>query len=465
MKNLFDKLQKRKTKLGVVGLGYVGLPLAHAFASHFDVVGFDVNAAKVELMKQGIDPTGEVPEGGLNDVEIDFTTDPAMLKECRFIVVAVPTPVDGNKRPDLTPLIMSSTTVGKYMPRDSVVVFESTVYPGVTEDECVPLLEKYSGLEYHKDFKVGYSPERINPGDQVHRLQTITKVVSGSDDATLEVVAKVYEAIIEAGVHRASCIKVAEAAKVIENTQRDVNIALMNELSIIFHKLDIDTLEVLRAAGTKWNFLNFFPGLVGGHCIGVDPYYLTYKAEEMGYHPEVILSGRRINDNMGKFVAENTVKKMIKAGKAVKGAKVLLIGPSGVGKSHIAAALGHQLIERGVRVKWFSAGDLVQQLQAAKKELDLMTYMTRLDKYPVLIIDDIGYVKKGDGETQVLFEFIAHRYESGSLIITSNQPFSQWDQIFPDALMTVAAIDRIIHHASIIEIEGGSYRKKQHLRK
>jgi UDP-N-acetyl-D-galactosamine dehydrogenase len=326
MKNLFDKLQKRKTKLGVVGLGYVGLPLAHAFASHFAVVGFDVNAAKVELMKQGIDPTGEVPEGGLNDVEIEYTTDPAMLKECRFIVVAVPTPVDGNKRPDLTPLIMSSTTVGKYMPRDSVVVFESTVYPGVTEDECVPLLEKYSGLEYHKDFKVGYSPERINPGDQVHRLQTITKVVSGSDDETLEVVAKVYEAIIEAGVHRASCIKVAEAAKVIENTQRDVNIALMNELSIIFHKLDIDTLEVLRAAGTKWNFLNFFPGLVGGHCIGVDPYYLTYKAEEMGYHPEVILSGRRINDNMGKFVAENTVKKMIKAGKAVKGAKVLLLG-------------------------------------------------------------------------------------------------------------------------------------------
>jgi UDP-N-acetyl-D-galactosamine dehydrogenase len=249
MKNLFDKLQKRKTKLGVVGLGYVGLPLAHAFASHFDVVGFDVNAAKVELMKQGIDPTGEVPEGGLKDVEIEYTTDPAMLKECRFIVVAVPTPVDGNKRPDLTPLIMSSTTVGKYMPRDSVVVFESTVYPGVTEDECVPLLEKYSGLEYHKDFKVGYSPERINPGDQVHRLQTITKVVSGSDDETLEVVAKVYEAIIEAGVHRASCIKVAEAAKVIENTQRDVNIALMNELSIIFHKLDIDTLEVLPYEG------------------------------------------------------------------------------------------------------------------------------------------------------------------------------------------------------------------------
>ncbi|MEW6712276.1 MAG: nucleotide sugar dehydrogenase [Candidatus Riflebacteria bacterium] len=326
MKTLFEELKNKTTRLGVVGLGYVGLPLVHAFAHHFDVVGFDVNAEKVALMKQGIDPTGEVPEGGLKEVTIDFTTDPAKLSECRFIVVAVPTPVDRNKRPDLTPLVLSSTTVGKYMPRDCIVVYESTVYPGVTEDECVPLLEKHSGFEYPRDFRVGYSPERINPGDMVHRLQTITKVVSGCDTETLEIVAQVYETIIEAGVHRASSIKVAEAAKVIENTQRDVNIALMNELSIIFHKLGIDTLEVLRAAGTKWNFLKFFPGLVGGHCIGVDPYYLTFKAEELGYHPEVILSGRRINDNMGKYVAENTVKKMIKAGKAVKGAKVLILG-------------------------------------------------------------------------------------------------------------------------------------------
>ena len=326
MKNLFDQLKGRKTKLGVVGLGYVGLPLVHAFGQHFDVVGFDVNEAKVELMKQGIDPTGEVPAGGLAEVKIDFTANPEKLAECRFIVVAVPTPVDRNKRPDLTPLVLSSTTVGKYMPKNSIIVYESTVYPGVTEDECVPLLEKNSGFKYLKDFRVGYSPERINPGDQVHRLQTITKIVSGCDVETLETVAKVYETIIEAGVHRASSIKVAEAAKVIENTQRDVNIALMNELSIIFHKLGIDTLEVLRAAGTKWNFLKFFPGLVGGHCIGVDPYYLTYKAEELGYHPEVILSGRRINDGMGKYVAENTVKKLIRAGKAVKGAKVLILG-------------------------------------------------------------------------------------------------------------------------------------------
>ncbi len=326
MKHLFDKLKSRKTKIAVVGLGYVGLPLAHAFSLKYDVVGFDNNQAKVDLMKSGIDPTGEVPEGGLKGCNIEFTTDAAKLGECKFIVVAVPTPVDRNKRPDLTPLVMSSTTVGKYMPKGAVVVYESTVYPGVTEDECVPLLEKHSGMQYLRDFRVGYSPERINPGDHVHRLQTITKIVSGCDAETLDLVAAVYDSILEAGVHKASSIKVAEAAKVIENTQRDVNIALMNELSIIFHRLGIDTLEVLRAAGTKWNFLKFFPGLVGGHCIGVDPYYLTYKAEEVGYHPEVILSGRRINDNMGKFVAENTVKKLIRVGKAVKGAKVLVLG-------------------------------------------------------------------------------------------------------------------------------------------
>jgi len=326
MKNLFATLKSHKTKLAVVGLGYVGLPLAHAFSHKYDVVGFDVNQEKVDLMKNGIDPTGEVPEGGLKDCKIEFTTDAAKLAACKFIVVAVPTPVDRNKRPDLTPLVMSSATVGKYMPKGAVVVYESTVYPGVTEDECVPLLEKHSGMQYRRDFRVGYSPERINPGDHVHRLQTITKIVSGCDAETLDLVAAVYDSILEAGVHKASSIRVAEAAKVIENTQRDVNIALMNELSIIFHRLGIDTLEVLRAASTKWNFLKFFPGLVGGHCIGVDPYYLTYKAQEAGYHPEVILSGRRINDNMGKFVAENTVKKLIRVGKAVKGARVLILG-------------------------------------------------------------------------------------------------------------------------------------------
>ena len=326
MKNLFQDLKAKKTAICIVGQGYVGLPLAHAFAKKFRVIGFDCNKEKIGLLKKGIDPTGEVPEGGLKKVKIEFTDDPAAIAEARFIVVAVPTPVDKNKRPDLSPLVASSTTVGKHLKKGSVVVFESTVYPGVTEDDCLPLLEKHSGLKFGRDFSIGYSPERINPGDKAHRLETITKVVSGSDPETLELVAKVYETIIKAGVHRASSIKVAEAAKVIENTQRDLNIALMNELSIIFHKMGIDTREVLAAAGTKWNFLKFFPGLVGGHCIGVDPYYLTFKAEELGYHPEVILAGRRINDGMGKYVAENTVKEMIRVGKAVKGARVLILG-------------------------------------------------------------------------------------------------------------------------------------------
>ena len=323
---LWSDLKSKKSKLCVVGQGYVGLPLTHAFAKHFEVIGFDNNPKKIALLKKGIDPTGEVPKGGLKEVKIEFTTDPNSIRESRFIVVAVPTPVDKNKRPDLTPLIKASEFVGKHMSAGSVVVYESTVYPGATEDDCLPVLEKESGLKYGKDFKIGYSPERINPGDKDHRLETIVKVVSGSDPETLELVAQVYGKIIKAGIHKASSIKVAEAAKVIENTQRDLNIALMNELAIIFHKMGIDTREVLTAAGTKWNFLKFVPGLVGGHCIGVDPYYLTFKAEEIGYHPEVILAGRRINDGMGKFIAENTVKELIRLGKAVKGARVLILG-------------------------------------------------------------------------------------------------------------------------------------------
>ncbi|MBF0405884.1 MAG: nucleotide sugar dehydrogenase [Candidatus Riflebacteria bacterium] len=321
-----DDLKTGKASLGIVGLGYVGLPLAHAFAKKYRVVGYDCNQKKIEIMTAGIDPTGEVPEGGLKEVKIEFSSDPESLSGCRFIIVAVPTPVDKNKRPDLTPLIKSSESVGKVLRPGTVVVYESTVYPGVTEDECVPILCRESGLNYMTDFKVGYSPERINPGDKEHRLETIKKVVSGCDAESSKIVAEVYAEIIKAGVFPASSIKVAEAAKVIENTQRDLNIALMNELSIIFHKMGIDTLEVLAAAGTKWNFLKFFPGLVGGHCIGVDPYYLTYKSEELGYHPEVILAGRRINDGMGKFVAENTVKEMIRAGKTIKGARSLIMG-------------------------------------------------------------------------------------------------------------------------------------------
>lgn len=313
--------------VAVVGLGYVGLPLAVEFGKKVRTIGFDLSAAKIENYKQFIDPTGEVSTEQLKSAsQLEVTTDPAMLAEADYVVVAVPTPVDIAHNPDFTPLIGASTTVGKHMKKGAIVVFESTVYPGATEEVCIPLLEKHSGLKWKDDFHVGFSPERINPGDKEHTLTTILKVVSGDDDESLEQIAQLYESVITAGVHRASSIKVAEAAKVIENTQRDLNIALMNELAIIFDKIGIDTLEVLKAAGTKWNFLPFRPGLVGGHCIGVDPYYLTHKAEMVGYHPQVILAGRRINDGMAKFVAEKTVKSMISSGFQVKGAKVNVIG-------------------------------------------------------------------------------------------------------------------------------------------
>lgn len=324
--NLYEKLLKGEEKLSLVGLGYVGMPIAVAFAKKIKVVGYDLNAKKIELYKSGIDPTREVGDEAIKQTTVEFTADETKLREAKFHVVAVPTPVNDDHTPDLTPVEGASRILGRNLTKGSIVVYESTVYPGVTEDVCVPILEKESGLKCGVDFKVGYSPERINPGDKVHRLETITKIVSGMDDETLDIVAKVYELVVEAGVHRASCIKVAEAAKVIENSQRDINIAFMNELSIIFNKLGIDTKSVLEAAGTKWNFLKFFPGLVGGHCIGVDPYYLTYKAEQAGYHSQVILSGRRINDDMGKYVAENVVKNLIKAGKAVKDAKVAILG-------------------------------------------------------------------------------------------------------------------------------------------
>ncbi|HBZ06793.1 MAG TPA: nucleotide sugar dehydrogenase [Massilia sp.] len=313
--------------VAVVGLGYVGLPLAVEFGKKVRTIGFDLSAAKIENYKKFIDPTGEVSTEQLQAArQLEVTTDPTMLAQADYVVVAVPTPVDIAHNPDFTPLAGASTTVGKHMKKGAIVVFESTVYPGATEEVCIPLLEQHSGMKWKQDFHVGFSPERINPGDKEHTLTTILKVVSGDDDETLESIAQLYESVITAGVHRASSIKVAEAAKVIENTQRDLNIALMNELAIIFDKIGIDTLEVLKAAGTKWNFLPFRPGLVGGHCIGVDPYYLTHKAEMVGYHPQVILAGRRINDGMAKFVAEKTVKSMISSGFQVKGAKVNVIG-------------------------------------------------------------------------------------------------------------------------------------------
>lgn len=324
--HLYEDLLSGKEKLSLVGLGYVGMPIAVAFAEKIKVVGYDLNKAKIDLYKSGIDPTREVGDEAVKNSSVEFTADETKLREAKFHIVAVPTPVNDDHTPDLTPVEGASEILGRNLTRGSVVVFESTVYPGVTEDVCVPILERESGLKCGEDFKIGYSPERINPGDKVHRLETIMKIVSGMDDITLDTVAKVYSLVVKAGVHRAESIKVAEAAKVIENSQRDINIAFMNELSIIFNKMGIDTQSVLKAAGTKWNFLKFYPGLVGGHCIGVDPYYLTYKAEMLGYHSQVILAGRRINDDMGKYVAQNAVKKLISADKSVKGARVAILG-------------------------------------------------------------------------------------------------------------------------------------------
>ncbi len=324
--NLYEQIVKKEEKISLVGLGYVGMPIAVAFAKKVEVVGFDLNKGKIDLYLNGIDPTKEVGDDVIKNTTVEFTADETKLKEAKFHIVAVPTPVNDDHTPDLTPVEGASRILGRNLTKGSIVVFESTVYPGVTEDICIPILEEESGLTCGVDFKVGYSPERINPGDKVHRLETITKIVSGMDEECLDIIAKVYELVVEVGVYRAECIKVAEAAKVIENSQRDINIAFMNELSMIFNKMGIDTQAVLKAAGTKWNFLPFFPGLVGGHCIGVDPYYLTYKAEELGYHSQIILSGRRINDDMGKYVAESLVKNLIKADIPVNHAKVGVLG-------------------------------------------------------------------------------------------------------------------------------------------
>lgn len=323
---LYDDILNKRIKLSVVGLGYVGMPVAVAFAKKVDVIGVDLNHQKIELYKSGVDPTNEVGDEAIKKTTVEFTADETRLREARFHIVAVPTPINEDHTPALSSVEKASEIVGRSLVKGSIVVFESTVYPGVTEEICAPILERESGLVCGTDFKIAYSPERINPGDKVHRLETIKKIVSGMDAETLECVAKVYELVIEAGVYRAESIKVAEAAKVIENSQRDINIAFMNELSVMFNKMGIDTKAVLEAAGTKWNFLNFYPGLVGGHCIGVDPYYLTYRAEMLGYHSQIILAGRRINDDMGRYVAENCVKKLIAADKNVRNAKVAVLG-------------------------------------------------------------------------------------------------------------------------------------------
>ncbi|WP_197060175.1 nucleotide sugar dehydrogenase [Sporocytophaga myxococcoides] len=324
--NIYDDIVARRKSLCVVGLGYVGLPIALEFARKTNVVGFDINANRIGLMRQGIDPSGELAREDFLEKSIIFTHSVEDLKEVNFFIVAVPTPIDTFNHPDLKPLIAACNTVGKVLKKGDYVVFESTVYPGCTEEDCIPILEKISGLKFNEDFKVGYSPERINPGDKEHTLSKIIKVVAGSDDQAKDEIAKIYALVVEAGIHKASSIKVAESAKIIENTQRDLNIALMNELSIICDKLGINTFEVLEAAATKWNFLKFTPGLVGGHCIGVDPYYLTHKAKSLGYNPNVILSGRSINDNMGAYIAKKTIQLLIKKNKNINQSKVLIMG-------------------------------------------------------------------------------------------------------------------------------------------
>lgn len=376
---LLEKIKSRKAKVAIVGLGYVGFPLALELGKRVQVIGFDSNKKRVDELIQGVDSNGEIRKNEIREASyLEFTSDPARLHEALFIIVAVPTPITKNKQPDLSPLTSASRTVGENLTSGSIVVFESTVYPGVTEDICVPILEKYSKLVFGQDFKVGYSPERINPGDKIHTVRNVIKVVSACDAQALEVVSGVYKMIVSAGVHKAPSIKCAEAAKVIENTQRDLNIALMNELAIIFQKMNIDTLSVLEAAATKWNFIKMHPGLVGGHCIGVDPYYLTYKAEELGYHPQVILAGRKINDGMGKYIAEMTVKNLIEAGKTVKGTGVMVLGitfkenVSDIRNSRVIDVI-HELTQYGVKV---IVCDPLADKEAVKDEygLDLVSY-------------------------------------------------------------------------------------------
>jgi len=359
--------QEEQEAVAVIGLGYVGLPLALAFAQKRKTIGYDLNEEKITAYKKSIDPSGELSKQNFkNALHINFTSDSKKISSAKYIVVAVPTPIDGAKKPNLTPLISASEVVGKNLKKGAIVIFESTVYPGVTEEVCGPIIEKHSGLIAGKDFKLGYSPERINPGDKQHTLENIVKIVSAQDSETLKKVASLYKEVVHVGVYEAQSIKVAEAAKIIENTQRDLNIALINELSIIFHKLGIDTKDVLSAALTKWNFLNFQPGLVGGHCIGVDPYYLTYKAESLGYHPEVILSGRRINDNMGKYIAEQTIKEMISCHKSIKDSVILILGLTF--KENCADLRNSKVVDIIEELKSFQTQPVVWDPMASKEE-------------------------------------------------------------------------------------------------
>lgn len=420
---LYNKIRDKKENISIIGLGYVGLPLAISFANKVNVIGFDVNNQKIELYNQGIDVTNEVGNEALKQTTALMTCDETKLKEAKFHIVAVPTPTNDDKTPDLRPMISASRVLGRNLAKGSIVVYESTVYPGVTEEICIPILEEESKMKCGVDFKIGYSPERINPGDKLHRLENITKVVSGMDEETLENIARVYELVIDAGVHRAESIKVAEAAKVIENSQRDINIAFVNELSMIFNKMGIDTNAVLEAAGTKWNFLNFSPGLVGGHCIGVDPYYLTHKAEQLGYHSQVILSGRRINDGMGKYVGESTVKNLIKANEQVKGARVAILGMTfkedcpDVRNSKVIDII-NELKEYGINV---FVSDPIADAKDVKKE-----YGVELTKFEDINDMDAVIIAVGHKEYMELsLDSIKDLYEAKSLISNNGEIFSE----------------------------------------
>jgi len=376
---MYKKIINKESKLAVIGLGYVGLPIALEFAKKVSVIGFDIKEERIKMMQNNIDPSNELEAKDFENTDIKFTANIDDLREANFYIVAVPTPIDEHNLPDLTPVIKASETVGKVLKKGDYVVFESTVYPGATEEDCVPVLEDFSGLKFKQDFKVGFSPERINPGDKNHTLTSITKVVSGCDAESLEEIANVYEIVIEAGVHRAPTIKVAEAAKIIENTQRDVNIALMNELSIIFGRMGINTYDVLEAAGTKWNFLKFFPGLVGGHCIGVDPYYLSYKAKEYGYHPQIIDGGRFVNDSMGGYVAKQTVKQIVAADKNIRNSKVLIMGLTF--KENVTDIRNTKVI------------DIIKELKSYGVNVDVTDAWAKKDEvkheYNIDLIDDI----------------------------------------------------------------------------
>jgi len=385
---MYNKLIQKETKLSVIGLGYVGLPIALEFAKKIPVIGFDIKPDRVELMKKRVDPSNELGSEAFNNTDIIFTCAPDILKKASFHIIAVPTPTYANNLPDLTPVLKASETVGRILKKGDYVVYESTVYPGCTEDDCIPVLERYSELRCGIDFKVGFSPERINPGDMNHTLTKITKVTSGCDKESAENIAKTYELIIRAGVHRASSIKVAEAAKIIENTQRDINIAFMNELSIIFNRLGINTYEVLEAAGTKWNFLNFYPGLVGGHCIGVDPYYLSFKAKSLGYHPQMIDSGRFINDSMGGYIGKQTVKKIIATGKNLKGTRVLVMGitfkedVTDIRNSKVIDVI-NELVDFGISVDVIDPGAVKQEV---KEEYGIDMQTNPSGKYDAVIL-------------------------------------------------------------------------------